>query len=264
VPWAPSAGRLDPGAISGQDVVVHLAGAGIADRRWTAERKALIRDSRVEGTGLLARSLAGTPVPPRVLVCASAVGFYGDRGDAEVDEASAGGSGFLADTVRAWEAAARPAADAGIRVVFLRLGMVLTPRGGALARMLLPFRLGVGGPLGDGRQYWSWIGMDDLLASVLHVASHGELEGPVNAVSPSAVRSAEFAATLGRVLGRPAILPAPAPAIRLLFGEMADEMLLSGANVRPTRLMQSGFQFRYPNLEDALRHLLGRETGRAG
>ena len=182
--WDPAAGRLEPDAVSGYDVVVHLAGAGIADGRWTAKRKAQIRDSRVQGTDLLARSLAAASRPPRVLVCASAVGFYGDRGDMQVDEGSAAGRGFLADTSRAWEAAARPAIDAGIRVVFLRIGIVLSPAGGALARMLLPFRMGLGGPLGDGRQYWSWIALDDLVGVVLHVAATEELAGPVNAVAP--------------------------------------------------------------------------------
>jgi hypothetical protein len=261
VSWDPAGGRLDPTSVSGHDVVVHLAGAGIADGRWTPERKALIRSSRVDGTDLLARSLAAAPEPPEVLVCASAVGFYGDRGDMEVDEGSAGGAGFLADTARAWEAAARPAAEAGIRVVFLRFGMVLTPAGGALAKMLPPFRLGLGGPLGDGRQYWTWLAMDDLLAIVLHVASRTDLSGPVNAVSPSALRSAEFASVLGRALGRPAVLPVPAPALRLLFGQMAEETLLAGAKVRPSRLLESGFEFRYPELEEALRHLLGRPGG---
>ena len=199
-------GRLDPDSVSGYDVVVHLAGAGIADGRWTARRKALIRDSRVRGTDLLARSLAAASRPPRVLVCASAVGFYGDRGDMQVDEGSAAGRGFLADTSRAWEAAARPAIDAGIRVVFLRIGIVLSPAGGALARMLLPYRMGLGGPLGDGRQYWSWIALDDLVAVVLHVAATEELAGPVNAVAPGVVRNADFSSTLGRVLRRPAVL----------------------------------------------------------
>lgn len=263
VSWDPAGGRLDPEAVSGHDVVVHLAGAGIADRRWTPERKALIRDSRVGGTGLLARTLAAAPSPPEVLVCASAVGFYGDRGEVELDEGSAGGSGFLADTARAWEAAARPAIDAGIRVVFLRLGMVLTPAGGALAKMLPPFRMGVGGPLGDGRQFWTWLAIDDLLTIVLHVAATEDLVGPVNAVSPSALRSADFASILGRVLGRPAVLPVPAPALRLVFGEMADETLLAGAKVRPSRLLGSGFDFRYGELDAALRHLLGRR-GEAG
>jgi len=257
--WDPAAGRLEPDTVSGYDVVVHLAGAGIADGRWTASRKVQIRDSRVRGTDLLARSLAAAAAPPEVLVCASAVGFYGDRGDMQVDEGSAAGSGFLADTAREWEAAARPAIDAGIRVVFLRIGIVLSPAGGALARMLIPFRLGLGGPLGDGRQYWSWIALDDLLGVVLHVAATGELTGPVNAVAPEAVRNADFSRTLAGVLRRPAILRVPAPAIRLLLGEMGQELLLAGARVRPTKLIDSGFDYRCAELEPALRHVLGRQ-----
>ena len=256
--WDPETGRLDPDSVSGFDVVVHLAGAGIADGRWTARRKALIRDSRVRGTDLLARSLAAASRPPRVLVCASAVGFYGDRGDMQVDEGSAAGRGFLADTSRAWEAAARPAIDAGIRVAFLRIGIVLSPAGGALARMLLPYRMGLGGPLGDGRQYWSWIVLDDLVAVVLHVAATEELAGPVNAVVPSAVRNADFSSTLGRVLCRPALFRLPAPVIRLLLGEMGQELLLASARVRPTRLIDSGFDYRFAELEPALRHALSR------
>jgi uncharacterized protein (TIGR01777 family) len=258
--WDPAAGRLDPDNVSGYDVVVHLAGAGIAEGRWTARRKAQIRDSRVEGTHLLARSLAAASGPPRVLVCASAVGFYGDRGDMQVDEGSAAGSGFLADTARAWEAAARPAIDAGIRVVFLRIGIVLSATGGALARMLLPFRIGLGGPLGDGRQYWSWIALDDLVGVVLHVVASEGLAGPVNAVAPDAVRNADFSRSLGRVLRRPALFRVPAPAIRLLLGEMGQELLLTGARVRPTKLIDSGFEYRFAELEPALRHAISRPT----
>lgn len=258
--WDPGRGHLDPESVSGYDAVVHLAGAGIADGKWTPERKRLIRDSRVDGTRLLAHSLATTPIPPPVLLCASAVGFYGDRGDTELDERSAVGSGFLAEIAREWEEAARPAVDAGIRVVHLRIGIVLTPAGGALARMLLPFRMGVGGPLGNGRQFWSWITLEDLLGAILHAAATEDLVGPVNAVSPEPVRNSEFSATLARVLRRPAVVRAPARVLQLLLGEMADEMLLGGARVRPTRLIESGFDYHYPNLEGALRHLLGRSA----
>ena len=257
-PWDPVRGQLDPESVSGHDVVVHLAGANIAAGRWTPERKRKIRDSRVDGTELLARALAAAPSRPRVFVCASAVGFYGNRGDMQLDEGTAAGSGFLADVCRAWEDAARPATDAGIRVVHLRIGIVLTTSGGALPRMLFPFRMGVGGPLGDGRQYWSWITLEDLLGVVLHAAVTEELTGPVNAVSPASVRNADFSAVLGRVLRRPAVLRAPAFALRLLLGEMGQELLLASARVRPMRLIESGFEYSHPDLEDALRHLLGR------
>jgi uncharacterized protein (TIGR01777 family) len=254
--WDPAEGLLDPESVSGYDVVVHLAGANIAAGRWTAERKRKIRDSRVDGTGLLARALASAPSPPRVLVCASAIGYYGDRGDMLLDEGTAAGSGFLADVGRAWEEAARPAAEAGIRVVNLRIGIVLTPSGGALQRMLVPFRMGMGGPLGHGRQYWSWITLRDLLGTILHAVATEELVGPVNAVAPDAVRNAEFSAVLGRVLRRPAFVRAPAFAIRLLLGEMGQELLLASARVQPARLVASGYQYRDPDLEEALRHLL--------
>ena len=211
------------------------------------------------GTDLLARALAEAPEKPRVLVCAAATGFYGDRGDVELDEGSAGGSGFLADIAREWEAAAAPAIEAGIRVVHLRLGVVLTPAGGALSRMLPPFRAGVGGPLGDGGQYWSWITLDDLLTSILHVAASEDLSGPVNAVSPHPLANGPFSAILGRVLNRPAVLRVPAAALRLLLGEMGEELLLASTRVKPARLLDSGFDFRYADLESALRHVLGRE-----
>lgn len=260
--WEPARGRLEASAVSGYDVVVHLAGAGIADRRWTPDRKALIRSSRVDGTGLLARALAESPRPPRVLVSASAVGIYGDRGDEEVDEASEPGSGFLAETARAWEAATGPAVDAGIRVVHLRIGVVLTARGGALARMLPPFRAGLGGPLGNGRQFWSWVTLDDLLAAVLHAAATEDLAGPLNAVSPEPVRNSEFTEVLARVLNRPALFRVPAAALRLLLGEMGEELLLASTRVRPTRLLDTGFEYRFGTLERALEHVLGRSTER--
>ena len=264
VPWNPETGQLDPEAVSGYGSVVHLAGAGIADRRWTPERKRVIRDSRVVSTDLLARTLAATRNPPAVFVCASATGYYGDRGDMLLDEGTAAGSGFLADVGREWEAAALPAVEAGIRVVHLRIGIVLTPAGGALARMLLPFRMGVGGPLGSGRQYWSWIALDDLLDVVLHSVASEDLAGPVNAVSPGSVRNAEFSAVLGRVLRRPAFLRAPAFVIRAMLGEMGQELLLASAHVRPKRLIDSKFEYRYPDLEGALLHLLGRKRLGAG
>lgn len=263
IAWDPERGLLDGESVSGFRAVVHLAGAGIADRRWTPERKRVIRDSRVVGTDLLARALAAAPRPPAVLVCASAIGYYGDRGDMVLDEGAAAGSGFLADVGRAWEAAAAPAVARGIRVVHLRIGVVLTPAGGALARMLVPFRLGVGGPLGSGRQYWSWIALDDLLDVVLHVVDTETLEGPVNAVSPGPVRNEEFSAVLGRVLRRPSLLRVPALVIRALLGEMGRELLLASLRVRPARLVDTDFDYGYPDLEGALRHLLGRQRGEA-
>lgn len=257
--WDPKKGTLDPADVSGFDVVVHLAGESIAAGRWTPERKRRIRDSRILGTSLLARSLASTPERPGVLVCASATGFYGDRGDLEVNEGSARGRGFLAETCEEWERAADPAREAGIRVAHLRTGIVLTPAGGALARMLPAFRAGLGGPMGSGKQLMSWITLDDLLGAILHIAATDGLRGPVNAVTPAAVRNAEFSQGLGRVLSRPAVLPVPKTALRALLGsEMADELLLSGARVVPRRLLETDYHFRYPVLDGALRHVLGR------
>ena len=256
IAWDPAQGTIDRDALEGADAVVHLAGESVA-ASWTAERKRAIRESRVAGTGLLASTLADLRRPPRVLVSASAVGYYGDRGEKTVTEDSPPGTGFLADTARAWEAAAEPALEAGIRVVHPRIGMVLSARGGALAKMLTPFRLGVGGVVGTGRQQMSWIALDDLVAVLEHLALTDELSGPVNAVAPHPVTNREFTATLGRVLGRPTLLPLPAFMVRLLFGEMGQALLLDGARVLPSRLEASGFGFRYPRLEEALRAELG-------
>ena len=257
VGWDPASGRLEAGALEGFDAVVHLAGEPLG-ARWTPARKALIRESRVAGTRLLAGRLAGLERPPRVLVSVSAIGFYGDRGEEPFDESSPPGTGFLATVCRAWEEAATPAAERGIRVVHPRLGLVLTPRGGALARMLPAFRLGLGGPLGDGRAWWSWVALDDVIGVLERSLADSGLAGAVNVVAPASVRAGEFARTLGRVLGRPALLRVPAPALRLLFGEMADGALLASARVRPARLLAGGHAFRFPGLEDALVHLLGR------
>jgi hypothetical protein len=258
VHWDPAAGKIDSNALEGLDAVVHLAGENIAVRRWTPAQKARIRDSRVQGTRLLAQSLARLQQPPKVMVCASAIGFYGDRGEELLTEASAPGSGFLTDTCRDWEAAAQPASEKNIRVVNLRLGVVLNPGGGALAKMLLPFRLGVGGKIGSGRQYMSWIGIDDVVGVIHYALTTDELRGPVNAVAPNPVTNREFTKTLGRVLSRPTIFPMPAFAARLAFGEMADELLLASTRVKPARLQNSGYYFHHPRLEDALRHLLGK------
>ncbi|MFC1679521.1 TIGR01777 family oxidoreductase [Elusimicrobiota bacterium] len=255
VSWDPEAGELEAGKLEGLDAVVHLAGENIASGRWSARKKAAIRDSRVLGTRLLADRLAKLERGPRVLVCASAVGYYGD-GDREVDEESASGKGFLAEVCRDWELAAKAAEASGVRVVSLRIGVVLSAEGGALGKMLLPFRLGLGGPVGNGGQWMSWIAISDLVDVIAYALSTGGLSGPVNAVAPGAVTNADFAGTLGRVLGRPAFLPLPGFAVRAFFGEMGEELLLQGQRVRPSRLLQAGFRFRHPDLEPALRHLL--------
>ncbi len=256
--WDIDAETMETAALEGLDAVVHLAGEPIAGR-WTPEKRRRILDSRVEGTGLLARTLAGLERPPGVLVCASAVGLYGDRGDTHLDETANPGDGFLADVVRAWEEAADPARAAGIRVVHLRFGLVLWPGGGALERLLLPMRAGVGGRLGSGDQWWSWVTLDDVIGAVLHAVATEGLEGPVNVAAPGAVRNAEFIDVLARVLNRPAFLPAPAPALRAVLGEdAADELLLSSARVVPAALERTGYRFSDPVLEAALRHQLGR------
>jgi len=263
--WDPARGLVDASRLDGVDAVVHLAGENIAAGRWTASRKAEIRRSRVDGTRNLCEVLARLPRPPKVLVSASAIGFYGDRGAEVLTEASAPGAGFLTDVCREWEAATEPASRAGIRVVNLRFGMVLSPRGGALQKLLLPFRLGMGGRIGDGRQFTSWIALDDVVGAIHHAICEESVRGPVNAVAPEPVSNAEFTRTLARVLRRPTLLPVPAVAVRLAFGEMADALLLAGARVMPVRLQESGYRFRFPDLESALRHLLGRmETRRSG
>jgi len=257
VPWDPQAGTIEAAKLEGLDAVVHLAGENIAGR-WTAAKKARIRSSRVEGTRLLAEALAGLKRPPKTLVCASAIGYYGDRGDEVLREDSPSGAGFLAAVCRDWEAAAHAAAEKGIRVVQLRIGVVLSPAGGALARMLTPFKLGLGGRIGPGSQFMSWIAIDDLIGAIHHALTTEPLRGPVNAVAPRAVTNREFTKTLGRVLARPTIFPMPAFAARLAFGEMADELLLASARVEPAKLVSSGYRFRTPELEAALRHLLGK------
>jgi uncharacterized protein (TIGR01777 family) len=256
--WDPEAGTIDASSLEGLDAVVHLAGESIAAGRWTAARKARILESRVKGTNLLTGTLAGLSQPPKVLVSASAVGFYGDRGEEVLREESSSGSGFLAEVCRQWEAATAPAAQVGIRVVHLRFGMILSAKGGALQRLLLPFRFGLGGRLGSGRQFMSWVALDDIVGAIHHALTTEELQGPVNAVSPTAVRNAEFTRTLGRVLRRPAVFPLPAFAARLAFGQMADELLLASQRVEPARLLASSYQFRFPELEAALKHLLGK------
>lgn len=256
--WDPAAGRIDAAGLEGYDAVVHLAGHNIAAGRWTASVKQKICASRVEGTRLLAEALARLAQIPKVLVCASAIGYYGDRADEVLKEESSAGKGFLPDVAVSWEAAARPAEGRGIRVVWVRTGIVLTPKGGALARMLTPFKLGLGGRAGSGRQWWSWIAMDDLLEIYRRALEADSLAGAVNAVAPNPVTNAEFTKTLGRVFRRPTVFPVPAFVLKLVFGEMAEALLLASARVAPARLASLGFGFRFGELEPALRHLLGR------
>ncbi len=256
--WDPGTGKLDAQEIEGFDGVVHLSGENIGAGRWTAARKERIRDSRVRSTRLLSQTLSRLHRPPKVLVCASAVGYYGDRGEEVLREESAPGSGFLAGVCRDWEGACQPAAEKGIRVVNLRNGVVLSGSGGALPRMVLPFRLFVGGRVGSGRQYLSWIALEDAVAAILHALGSEKLQGPVNSVAPHPVTNLEFTRTLGRVLSRPTLFPVPAFIVRSAFGEMGEELLLASQRVEPVRLLASGFVFRYAQLEAALRRALGK------
>ncbi len=258
--WNPAAGTIDASGLEGVDALVHLAGENIAGGRWTESRKARIVDSRVAGTRLIAETVAGLSRRPKVLVGASAIGFYGNRGDEELDEGSAAGQGFLPETCKRWEAALEPAERAGIRVVRLRIGMVLSARGGALARMVTPFRLCLGGRIGSGRQFMSWISVDDLIGVIHRTLLDDSLSGAVNAVAPAPVRNSEFTRVLGRVLGRPTPLPVPATVIRLLLGELGQALLLDGARVLPHRLGRTDFKFRHPMLEAALAFELGRRN----
>jgi uncharacterized protein (TIGR01777 family) len=242
------------------DAVVHLAGLSIASGRWTRSRRRALRESRITGTQSLVDSLRRLDNRPKVMVCASAIGIYGDRGDEKLDEDSSYGSGFLADLCKEWEAAALAAAEIGIRVVTLRFGNVLSPRGGMLAKLLPPFRFGLGGPLGSGRQIVSWISIDDVIGAIAHCLVSGDLSGAVNATSPRPVSNADFSRCLGRVLRRPALFRVPAPALRLLLGSMAEETALAGAHVKPKRLIESRYAFRHEDIESALRHLLGRSA----
>ena len=255
VHWDPAAGTIESSALEGIDGVVHLAGES-AVGRWTARKKARILESRTNGTRLLCQALADLDPPPRALICASGLDFYGDRGDALVSEETGPGSGFLAEVTAAWEAATKPATEAGIRVVRVRLGMVVGNGGGALARMLPAFRLGLGGRFGGGRQHVSWLSLTDVVRVFHHILATESLDGPVNVSTPMPVTNAEFARILGRVLSRPAVLPVPAFGLRLALGEMAD-MLLGSVRLDPSKLIGSGFEFRHPELEGALRAELG-------
>ncbi len=252
--WDPAAGTIDAAGLAGADGVVNLNGATIG-RRWTAGRKREILDSRVRSTDLLARTLTELGPRPSVLVCAGGVGIYGDRGDEILTEESELATGFLAEVGRAWEAAAEPARAAGLRVVNFRQGLVLSGEGGALERMLTPFKLGLGGRIGSGRQWWSWVSMDDLVA-VYRFALEGDLTGPVNLTSPNPATNAQFVKALGRSLHRPTVFPLPAIAVRTLFGEMGEAVLVEGQRVLPARLQDAGFAFTYPELDAALTRAL--------
>lgn len=255
--WNPHTGEVERSSDEPVDVVVHLAGANVGEKRWTPDRKAEIRASRVDTTAALAAEIAHWHPRPRTFVVASAIGYYGNRGSEWVDEDSPAGNGFLPSVCEAWEAASRTAEESGIRVVRLRIGVVLTPRGGALARLWWPFWLGLGGPTGNGTQYISWITPDDLVAIILYCATESSIHGAVNAVAPEPVTNTDFAQALARALRRPAWLPVPAPAVRWFLGEMGQELLLSSTRVRPARLQHFGFEFAYPRIELALAHVLG-------
>lgn len=255
ISWDPGAGKVDAGALEGFDAVVHLAGENVA-QRWSDEVKERIRSSRLQSTRLLSETLSCLANPPKVFVTASAIGFYGDRGTETVNEESSVGKGFLAELCQSWEESSAVARKRGIRTVNLRIGVVLSKRGGALAKMLPPFLLGAGGTLGDGHQYMSWISMDDLLAAIKFAIENPEVEGPVNAVAPNPVTNVEFTRSLGRALKRPTIFPVPAFGARLLFGQMAEEMLLTGAKVKPAKLEAAGFKYSYPQIDAAIVHAL--------
>ncbi len=256
VHWDPARGELDADTLRGVDAVVHLAGENIASGRWTEARKARIRSSRVQGTRLIAETIARMSEPPATLISASAIGYYGDRGNEVCTESSPPGEGFLADVCREWEAACDPAEKAGVRVCKLRIGVVLDRKGGALAKMLTPFRFGLGGIVGSGRQYWSWITLEDLTGMFQFLLDNPQLSGVFNAVAPEPVTNKEFTRTLGRVLRVPTLFPLPPFLARMALGEMADALLLASTRVVPERMQQAGFNYRHPVLEEALRSIL--------
>lgn len=256
--WDPADGSIDTSAVEGADAVIHLAGAGIGDKRWSTSRRREIVSSRVQSTSLLARTVARLGRTPAVMVSASAVGFYGDRGGEELTEDSTPGRGFLADVCQAWEDATEPAAQAGVRVVRLRSGVVLSARGGALGRQLPLFRVGLGGRLGTGRQWLSWISLPDEVGAVLHALDVEALRGPVNATAPAPATNRDFTRALGRVLHRPTVLAVPGVALRMALGaDLASEMVLASQRVLPTRLTETGFGFDHPDLDTALTAVLG-------
>jgi len=259
--WNPEEGHIERGVLEGQDAVVHLAGVGIGDRRWSEEHKRAVLDSRVKGTTLIAETIAALTDKPRVLASASAMGYYGLRGDEVLTEDSAPGTGFLTEVCVQWEAATAPAEDAGVRVVHLRTGLVLSPDGGALKQMLLPFKMGLGGRIGNGRQWWSWISIEDEVGAIIHLIDGADERGPVNLTAPNPVTNEQFTRTLNGVLRRPTLLPTPTFALRAMFGsEAVDEMFLGGQRVLPARLQADGYGFRHPDLEGALRQLLHKRA----
>ena len=254
VQWDIETGFADPEKLEGIDVVVHLAGENISGLRWTEEKKKAIRDSRVLGTRNVVDAISKLKNRPKVFIASSAIGFYGERGDEEVTESSAVGKNFLAEVCREWEAESRRAEDAGIRTVLLRTGIVLSKDGGALGTMLLPFKLGLGGVIGSGKQWMSWISMDDHIAAINYTIENENLRGAVNSVAPHPVTNEEFTKTLGDVLYRPTFLPIPEFAVSMVFGEMGDALLLASTKVLPKRLQDAGFEFKYPNLKPAIEH----------
>jgi uncharacterized protein (TIGR01777 family) len=254
--WDPDEDTLESTVFEDIDAFVHLGGRNIASTRWSSEEKERIRESRVESTKLISRALKESRPHPRTFVCASATGYYGDRGDEWLTEDSSPGEGFLSDLCVEWERATAPAAEAGIRVVNTRFGVVLSEQGGALAKALPPFKAGLGGVFGDGEQFWSWISLDDTARVIHHILTTDSLSGPLNVVSPNPVRNRVFTKTLGEVLSRPTIIPVPAFAARLMLGEMADALLLASARVNAGKLSNSGFTFNHPDLESALNHIL--------
>jgi uncharacterized protein (TIGR01777 family) len=258
VEWSPDRYSIALARIEGFDAVVNLAGESIAEGRWTDDKKRRIRESRVKGTKLLGDALANLTVPPKTFVCASAIGYYGNRGDELLTESSAAGDGFLAKVCAEWEEATALATEKGIRVVNARFGVILDTNGGALKKMLPPFRMGVGGRIGSGKQWMSWIALDDVVGALNFALTNDSLQGPVNFVAPSPVTNFEFTKTLGKVLSRPTVLPIPAFAIKLLFGEMGEALLLGSQRVAPKRLVAGGYEFSYPKLEPALAHILAK------
>lgn len=256
IEWSPDRYSIALARIEGFDAVINLAGEGIAEGRWTEEKKRRIRESRVKGTKLLGDALANLTNRPNTFICASAIGYYGNRGDEVLTETSKPGDGFLPEVCAEWEKATALATEQGIRVVNARFGIILDKKGGALAKMLPPFRMGVGGRIGSGKQWMSWIALDDVVDALKFALTNDSLRGPVNFVAPNPVTNAEFTKTLGKALSRPTIFPVPAFAVRLLFGEMGDALLLGSQRVEPASLTKAGYQFQYLGLEEALRHRL--------
>jgi len=256
IEWSPDRYSIALARLEGFDAVVHLAGESIAEGRWTDEKKTQISESRVKGTRLLGDALANLTNPPQTFVCASAIGYYGDRGDELLTEASAPGNDFLCGVCVEWESATALASKKGIRVVNCRFGIILDAKGGALKKMLPPFRMGVGGKIGSGKQWMSWIALDDVVGGIKFALANDSIRGPVNFVTPAPVTNADFTKTLGKILSRPTIFPIPAFGVRLMFGEMADALLLSSQRVEPAVLQTSGYSFQYPQLDGALRHVL--------